>query len=137
MTYNTRIRLQQGGSEFSLASGASLNFEAGAVLGTSGTLNLSGGYNLGQASAVALSGGLTTYQTGASLTINHSASDNSTFKMNGPNSVSVFFNIGRDAPAYSASPGAVYFRSDGSMSAFYFNISSGTTGSVWRSAASG
>lgn len=36
--------------------------------------------------------------------------------------------------AISASPGAVYFRSDGSASNFYVNVSDGTAGSVWASA---
>lgn len=42
--------------------------------------------------------------------------------------------FGSDLPVYSASPGAVYFRSDGSASNMYVNVSTGTTGSVWKGA---
>jgi hypothetical protein len=39
-----------------------------------------------------------------------------------------------NAPTVSASPGSVYFRSDGSVSNIYINVSTGTTGSVWKGA---
>lgn len=42
--------------------------------------------------------------------------------------------FGQAIPTESASPGAVYFRSDGSASNFYINTSDGTTGSLWKSA---
>jgi adhesin HecA-like repeat protein len=130
--YNSRIIAEQGGSHFRVASGGSLTIEAGAQLTLNNGLNISG------ASLAVQSGGIETFQAGASLTINHGASDTSLWRLNAsPNLVSIFFNAGRDVPTYSASPGALYFRSDGSVSAMYWNISSGTTGSVWRSAASG
>lgn len=39
--------------------------------------------------------------------------------------------FGSDVPAENASPGSVYFRSDGSASKFYINSSTGESGSVW------
>ena len=45
------------------------------------------------------------------------------------------FLFGSDTPpTVSASPGAIYFASDGSASNLYVNVSSGTTGSVWKGA---
>lgn len=43
-------------------------------------------------------------------------------------------NFGTDIPTATASPGAVYFRSDGSISNIYVNVSDGATGSVWKGA---
>lgn len=43
-------------------------------------------------------------------------------------------HFGTGLPTFSASPGAVYFRSDGSISGIYSNRSTGTAGSVWKSA---
>lgn len=42
--------------------------------------------------------------------------------------------FGADIPTLTASPGAVYFRSDGSISNIYINVSDGATGSVWKGA---
>lgn len=44
------------------------------------------------------------------------------------------FHFGQDVPVFSASPGAVYFRSDGSAAGIYVNTSTGNSGSVWASA---
>lgn len=46
----------------------------------------------------------------------------------------VHLGFGPEKPSHSTSPGAVYFRSDGSASNMYINVSTGTTGSVWKSA---
>jgi hypothetical protein len=44
------------------------------------------------------------------------------------------FSTGRNLPTYSASPGSLYLRTDGSVSGLYVNKSSGTAGSVWGAA---
>ena len=43
-------------------------------------------------------------------------------------------NFGEDIPTAIASPGAVYLRSDGSISNIYLNVSDGSAGSVWKGA---
>ena len=44
------------------------------------------------------------------------------------------FGAATDPPTVTASPGAFYFRTDGSASNFYVNTSDGTAGSVWAPA---
>jgi hypothetical protein len=137
MSYNSRLIMEQGASVFRVASGGSVTIDAGAAFNLAGTLNLTGTTNISGASQLVASGGLLSVQAGGSLTVNQGASDTSTFRLNAsPNTISIFFNAGRDVPTYSASPGSIYFRSDGSVSGMYWNISSGA-GSVWRLAASG
>ena len=66
-----------------------------------------------------------TFKSGASLNFESGAA----FKIGNANQYS-----GTAIPVFSASPGAVYWRSDGSASNMFINVSSGTTGSVWKSA---
>lgn len=135
MTYSGRIIREQGASVLTVASGGSINVSSGGALASSGTPVFSGGFTLGQGSAVGLAGGLQTMQTGASFTMNVTTADQGTLKLS-DGTRSATFGIGREAPTHTASPGSVHVRSDGSMSNWYYNISSGTTGSVWRAAAS-
>ena len=46
----------------------------------------------------------------------------------------LMFAVTSSPPTVSASPGSVFFRSDGSASNYYVNVSTGTAGSVWKSA---
>lgn len=48
--------------------------------------------------------------------------------------ISAASNEGPGGLPVSASPGAIFIRSDGSVSNLYVNVSSGTAGSVWKSA---
>lgn len=141
MTYNTKIRIQQGGSEMTIAGGSlnitggAFNLSTGVTQATSATQTFSGGFTLGQASGVVVSGGLQTFQAGACLTVNYGASNDSAWSFITPNGT-IAFSSGRNAPAFAASPGAVYYRTDGSMSNVYINSSDGVSGSVWRTTAS-
>jgi len=82
VTNNVPINRQQGGSELSFESTASLNVLAGAAVNFGNTR--------------------------------------------------LYF--GQDIPTLAASPGALYFRSDGSASNMYVNTSDGVSGSVWKGA---
>lgn len=44
------------------------------------------------------------------------------------------FYAGKAAPTFSASPGSVYIRSDGTNSNIYVNVASGAAGQSWQSA---
>jgi len=135
-TYSGRIIREQGASVLTVASGGSINFAAGGQLATSGGMNLSGGVTLGQASTLQVAGGLLSTAVGASLNINLTASDRGTFSItDGTRSPTI--GVGRNIPTHTASAGSIYLRSDGSMSALYWNDSDGNSGgSVWKTAAS-
>lgn len=124
MTYQNRIARQQGGSEMSFASGASLNFAAGAKIG--------GTVSYGAGSEIYDSGHLQTFQVGASLAINHTAPSSNVLAFNAATSIAGFY-MGMDAPTHVATPGSVYIRSQGSMSGLWTNISQDSSGSSWRS----
>lgn len=114
MTYNSKILHEQGGSVLRVDSGGSISVQAGGTISGPGTLALTG--------AVTQTGAV----TNASLTVS-----NALFL--GAN-VQVMFAASAAAPSglpVSASPGAVFFRSDGANSAGYINTSDGTAGSVW------
>jgi hypothetical protein len=150
-TYSGRIIREQGGSVLNVASGGSLNITAGALLtiasgggitfpaggnlATSGVAQLSGGVIFGQASQTQVAGGAILMSVGASMNVNVTTADQGTFRVT-DGTRSAFFGIGREAPTHTASPGSLFIRSDGSMTGFYWNKSSGTTGSVWQAAAS-
>jgi len=135
-TYGGRIIREQGASVLTVASGGSVNFAAGGALATSGGLNLSGGITFGQASQTQVAGGAFLFATGASINVNLTASDRGTFNItDGTRSPTI--GVGRNLPTHTASAGSIYLRSDGSMSALYWNDSDGNTGgSVWKTAAS-
>lgn len=97
------IRLQQGGSE--------LNIDSGGFLKVAGTLVFENGASFG-------------IDSGASITV----ADGGAFKVGG-----ITFRGGTEIPTYTASPGDVHFRSEGSVSLMYINRSDGVSGSVWHS----
>ena len=134
-TYGGRIIREQGVSVLTVASGGSINFALGGALATSSGLNLSGGVTLGQASNVQVAGGLLRLATGASMNVNVTTQDSGTFRIT-DGTYSPTIGVGRNIPTHAASPGSLFIRSDGSMSALYWNDADGTSGSVWKTAAS-
>ena len=134
-TYIGRLIREQGASVLTVASGGSINFAAGGALAASGGLNLSGGITFGQASQTQVAGGAILLAVGASMNVNVTTNDAGTFRItDGTRSPSI--GTGRNIPTHAASPGSIFLRSDGSMSAMYWNDSDGTSGSVWKTAAS-
>lgn len=129
--YNGRIFREEGGSAMTFASGASLNFAAGAAFaGTfGGTLALGGSLPIN-------SGAIVTVQSGGCATFNLSGAGAQTVAFS-DGTLTPTISVGRNVPTHTTSPGSLYIRSDGSVSNWYYNISSGATGSVWRAAASG
>lgn len=122
MTYQNRIYRQQGGSEMTFASGASLNFDAGAKLG--GTLSYGAG------SDIIDSGRLVSFQAGASLTFNTGVSGTA-FRFDiGGSTPSI--GAGPNVPTHTAVPGSVYIRVNGSMSGWFVNIGQDNASSSWR-----
>lgn len=112
-SYNSKIVNEQGGSKLTVRSGGSFGIDVGGAGSISGTVTV---YN----------GASVIFKDGASL--NFAGTPAITFG----NTTLLF---GTDIPtAITASPGAVYFRSDGSISNIYVNTSSGTSGSVWKGA---
>jgi hypothetical protein len=76
------------------------------------------------------SGGKINVKSGASIVIDTGGA----FFLGGAQFI---FAASAEGPAglpVSASPGSVFFRSDGSASNFYINVSTGAAGSVWKSA---
>lgn len=136
LAYSGRIVREVGASVLTIASGGSINLPTGGVIQASGNQVFSGGITLGQASTIGLAGGLTSWQTGACVTINVTTADQGTWALN-DGTRRVTFGTGRNAPTHSASGGSLYLRSDGSMSNVYYNIADGAAGSVWRTTASG
>lgn len=110
MTYNSKIVLEQGGSVLRIASGGSLAVDSGGTV------------NLGAGTLPIASGGSLTVATGGAVFLGN---------------VQLLFAASNSPPGglpVSASPGSIFFRSDGSMSRLYINTSSGTAGSVWTAA---
>ena len=150
-TYGGRIIREQGASVLTVASGGSINvaagglltiasgaqisFPSGANIAASGLLNFSGGVTFGQASQTQAAGGLLKVETGGSFNVNLTANDAGTFRI-AAGAVAPTIGVGRNIPVHAASPGSMFIRSDGSMSAWYWNDSDGTSGSVWKTAAS-
>ena len=134
-TYSGRLIREQGASVLTVASGGSINFAAGGALAASGGLNLSGGITFGQASQTQVAGGAFLLAVGASMNVNLTTADRGTFSItDGTRAPTI--GVGLNAPTHAASPGSIYLRSHGSMSALYWNDSDGTSGSVWKTAAS-
>lgn len=150
-TYSGRIIREQGGSMLTIASGGSatvaagglltiasgakISFPSGANIASSGLLNFSGGLTFGQASQTQVAGGLLVVNTGGSFTVNVTTNDAGTFRVTDGTQAPTI-GAGRNIPVHAASPGSIFLRSDGSMSAMYWNDSDGTSGSVWKTAAS-
>ena len=119
-TYQGRITREQGASVLSIASGGSVNFDAGAVLSTSGTFVV--------ASASALIG------DAASLILKPAATTQ--------NAAYPFLNLGQNqmwyspgsagSPITAASPGDMMWIANSASTSFWFNVSNGTGGSVWK-----
>ena len=129
MSYNSRIYREQGGSVMTFASGASLNFDAGAKLG--------GTYSVGAGSHIYDSGALVTFQAGASLTINQSGPSATVLAFAAGTSLPSI-SAGEGVPTHTAAMGSLYIRANGSVSNIYQNTSQDAAGSVWRlSSASG
>lgn len=123
MTYQNRIYRQQGGSEMTFASGASLNFDAGAKLG--GTLSYGAG------SDIVDSGRLQSFQSGASFTFNTTVSGTA-FRFDiGGSTPSI--GAGPNVPTHTAPMGSLYIRVNGSMSGLFTQIGADAAGSTWRS----
>ena len=118
------INKEQGGSVLNVASTGSIVVASGGKVSVAGDLTVTGTFTNSGATTVPSAGTLA-ISSGGSVTV----ADGGGFSIG-----NVGFSTGKNAPAATASPGAVYVRTDGSMSNFYINISSGTTGSIWRSA---
>jgi hypothetical protein len=104
------------------ASGASLTFESGA--------KFNGSFSFGAGSDVIESGHLSTYQTGASITINTGVSGTG-FRFDiGGSTPSI--GAGPNVPTHTAVPGSMYIRANGSMSGWFVNIGGDLASSVWR-----
>lgn len=118
-TYNSRIIREQGGSVMTLASGASINYNAGAVLSSSATFLV--------ASASAQIG------DGASLIVKSAATGN--------NNPIVIMQVGRNqwwyaagstgSPTFTASAGDILWMAQSASTDLFINRSNGTTGSNW------
>jgi hypothetical protein len=124
MTYNPKIYHEQGGSVFRITSTGSLVVESGGQLNiNNATLELGAG-TVTQASGGAFnaSGSITVVVGAGALFIGNAQA---------------LYGASSTGPAglpVSASPGSIFFRSDGSVSNIYINVSTGTAGSVWKSA---
>jgi len=122
MTYNSKVIHEQGGSVLRIDSGGSISVSAGGTISGAGTIQTTGQLNVtgGLTSSSEVSAASVTVQAGGAFFL-------------GAN-VQVLFAASAAAPSglpVSASPGAVFFRSDGANSAGYVNTSSGAAGSVW------
>jgi len=121
MTYNSIIHHEQGGSVLNVTSGGSISVAAGGTVSGAGTIALTGGItSTGNVTATSLTIG----QTGGYVQLG-------TF-------VQVLFGAISTAPSESpnvitASPGAIFFRSDGSMSTGYVNTGMDLNSSKWAS----
>lgn len=116
MTYSIAVLREQGGSVLRVDSGGSISVSAGGTISGAGTIQTTG--------AATYTGGV----TAASVTVSAGGAF-----MLGSN-IQVMFAASAAAPSglpVSASPGAVFFRSDGANSMGYINTSDGAAGSVW------
>jgi len=125
MTYNAKIINEQGASVLRVDSSGSISVQAGGTISGAGTIQTTGAVTL--TGAISLAGAIlsTSEVTAASLTVSAGG-----MFMLGSN-VQLQFAKTNSPPVTVASPGALFFRSDGSMSAVYVNTSDGTAGSVW------
>lgn len=122
MTYNPKIYHEQGGSVFRVTSSGSVVVESG------GQVNINN-------ATLELGAGVVTQASGGA--VNSSGSVNLLGYAALGSNIQLMWGASAAAPGglpVSASPGAVFFRSDGANSNIYVNVSSGTAGSVWKSA---
>ncbi len=111
-TYNAKIHHEQGGSVLQVESGGSLNVQAG------GKITGAGGFLL----------------TGAAEAASVTVTDGGPFFLGNAQFISATSSTDPTGGNVSAAPGSIFLRIDGSMSNLYVNVSTGTAGSVWRSA---
>ena len=116
MTFNTRIYRQQGGSEMTVASGGSLNFEAGGRLGGAPTIG---------------AGAALTVETGGSLNL-YSGVSGTAIQFAGQGASTPSLGWGPNVPTHSAPMGSLYLRANGSISGLFINITQDAAGSTWR-----
>ena len=136
--FNTRIVRQHGGSEMSFASGASLNFAAGAAwtgnIGGSPAFPENMTFTQTVGSSVNSGANLTEYKAGACLSFNLTGPSQTTFRfINGTSKPSIL--VGKDGTsALWAYPGSLYIRANGaSIVKLYINVSQDNTGgSTWQ-----
>lgn len=133
--FNTKVVRQQGGSEMSILSGGSITFAVGAQLGGTigGTPNFVEGISQNGGSEVYKTGTITEYKAGACLAFNVTGPSQTTFKfVNGASTPAIL--VGKDAPGGLIAPmGSIYWRSSGSMSELYINVTQDASGSTWSS----
>lgn len=135
--YNSRIYRQQGASEMTFASGASLSFAAGAnwtgTIGGTPTFPEFVTINQASGSSVRSSATLTEFKAGACLTFNTPGPSQMALRfINGDSTIGII--TGQDATAgLWATPGTLYVRVSGaSLATLYVNTSQDTTGgSTW------
>lgn len=136
--FNSKIFRQQGASEMTFASGASLVFQPGAAWkGTiGGTPTFSDAITTGQTVGSTLNGAgnLTEYKAGACLSFNLTGPSMTTFRfINGTSTPGIL--VGQDATSALWAPaGSLYIRISGaSMAGLYINVSQDTAGgSTWN-----
>lgn len=120
MSYNVKIRKEQGGSLMRFASGASLVLESGTVFQPSGHTSIQSGASLqvgNGASLVVKPGATAGGQMYAMLNM-------------GPNTF--WYAPGSaGSPITSASPGDVLFIANSASTSIWVNLSNGTAGSRW------
>jgi hypothetical protein len=126
-TYTSKFAFEQGGSEINLGSGGSLTLSTGARIG--GTYSKAGG------SVTAKSGNLDKFKAGASIAINAGPSVTCLYFVTGTSLPGIY--AGFDVPSFTAVPGSLYLRTQGSVSGPWFNFGQDTASSQWKAAASG
>lgn len=119
MTYNTRIKREQGGSVLTVASGGSLNVNDGGFLGLSGNQVFSGGsVQIGDTASLILRPGATT--------------EDAMYPMLNMGKNTFWYSPGSaGSPITSASTGDILWISNSASTSLWVNVSDGTTGSNW------
>jgi len=130
MTNSIKIVREQGGSVLRLDSGASLSIAAGATISGAGTISLTGANTVAANTLTVTAASATSIGTAASTS---TGDDSSGIMINFANGVNFYVGRINEVPVITASPGALFLRSDGSVSGLYINRSSGVSGSIWHS----
>jgi hypothetical protein len=125
-SYTTLVVREQGGSEFHVFAGGSITFDAGGVL-VNPNFN---GINLTGGSITHVSGTLDKFAAGASLNIDAGPSATVLSFSTGTSLVGIY--AGFDVPSFTAVPGSLYIRAQGSMSGLFTNIGQDNASSAWR-----
>lgn len=140
--YSGRIRRQQGGSEMSLASGASLNFESGAQLGGTigGNPTFADRPVFSTGPTISVGGAASIAASGLKLGAEMAASGTATWEgVDFGNGLKLIISLAASRPSPSASPGSLMIHRSGptgSGARLYINTSnddgvSETGGSTW------